>query len=69
MKYPLAHPTCKLAITAAISVSLFFSCSDDNDRFDASGSFEANETIISAEASGVIEQFSAEEGQVLEAGQ
>ena len=69
MKYSPAHPTYRLAITAAISVSLLFSCNDDGDRFDASGSFEANETIISAEAAGVIEQFSAEEGQRLEAGQ
>lgn len=43
-------------------------CNDTKVTFDASGSFEAEETIISAEATGTIKQFDIEEGQVLTAG-
>lgn len=57
----------RLALACVISGS-YFSCSNSN-HFDASGSFEAVETIISAEASGVIEEFSVEEGTVLKAGE
>ncbi len=45
------------------------SCVNSKDNMDASGSFEAEETIISAEAAGVIEQFNLEEGQNLVQGQ
>ena len=69
MKYPLAHGAYRLAIVASIPATLLFSCNNDSDRFDASGSFEADETIISAEATGIIEGFNAEEGQLLDAGQ
>ena len=44
------------------------SCRNNQNGFDASGSFEAVETIISSEASGVIKEFHAEEGQALQAG-
>lgn len=37
--------------------------------FDASGSFEAVETIISADGNGTIKRFDIEEGQELKAGQ
>lgn len=47
----------------------FASCNNTNNNFDASGSFEAEETIISSEASGVIKQFEIKEGQILKAGQ
>ena len=47
----------------------FFSCDTEKNKFDASGSFEAEETIISSEATGVLKQFSVEEGQELKAGQ
>ena len=47
---------------------LFISCSGKADAYDASGSFEAVETIISAEATGTIESFKVEEGQILEGG-
>ena len=55
-----------MAITIAISVT---SCNDNKVSFDASGSFEAEETIISSEATGTIKHFDIEEGQKLEAGQ
>ena len=38
-------------------------------QFDASGTFETEETIISAEASGRIKEFKVEEGQTLKAGE
>lgn len=43
-------------------------CSNNNN-FDASGSFEAVETIIGADANGTIKKFDVEEGQELKAGQ
>lgn len=45
------------------------SCGKKEDAFDASGTFEAVETIVSAEANGVIKSFSLEEGQILKSGQ
>lgn len=44
-------------------------CSDQASEADATGLFEAQETIISSEVSGTIEQLSIEEGQTLTAGQ
>jgi len=48
---------------------MLFACSGNKSVFDATGYFEAEETIISAEATGVIRQFDLEEGQILAAGQ
>ncbi len=45
------------------------SCNKNKSNFDASGSFEAEETIISSEAIGTIKQFDIEEGQVLKKGE
>ncbi|WP_281633158.1 HlyD family secretion protein [Flavobacterium luteolum] len=52
-----------------IPAIFMFSCNDKENDFDASGSFEAVETILSAEANGQILQLNVEEGQQLEAGQ
>jgi len=52
-----------------IPAIFMFSCNDKENDFDASGSFEAVETIMSAEANGQILQLNVEEGQQLEAGQ
>jgi len=49
--------------------ALIISCTDKDNAYDASGSFEAVETIISAEATGTIEAFNIEEGQILKAGE
>ncbi|MCV2485123.1 HlyD family efflux transporter periplasmic adaptor subunit [Flavobacterium sp. SH_e] len=46
-----------------------FSCNNNENDFDASGSFEAVETILSAETNGQILKLNVEEGQLLEAGQ
>jgi len=53
-------------LTALLLIS---SCSNHKTDFDATGAFEAPETIISAEVSGVLKQFTIEEGQSLSAGQ
>ena len=45
------------------------SCKEKTNNYDASGSFEATETIISAEANGKILQLNIEEGQQLDSGQ
>ena len=56
------------ALILGLSIVLF-ACNGNKNNFDSSGSFEAEETIISAEATGVIRQFDLAEGQVLTAGQ
>lgn len=50
-----------------IGIALLVSCHQESE-YDASGTFEAEETIISAEASGALKLFSLEEGQSLNAG-
>lgn len=45
------------------------SCKSDKAPFDASGSFEAEEILISSEANGTIRELTIEEGQTLKAGQ
>ena len=47
----------------------FLACHNKEEKYDASGTFEAVETIVSAEASGNIKSLILEEGQVLQAGQ
>lgn len=44
-------------------------CNGNEKNFDASGSFEAVETVISAEATGVVTELNITEGQNLEEGQ
>jgi len=58
----------KIIIPALIAVSLA-ACNNNNSDHDASGVFETTETIIAAEANGIIKQFDIEEGQTLKAGQ
>jgi HlyD family secretion protein len=45
------------------------SCKEKTNNHDASGSFEAKETIIAAEATGKILLLNIEEGQTLDSGQ
>jgi len=61
MKYKL--------ITLAITALLFLSCNRNKFEHDASGTFEATEIIISAEASGKIEELNIVEGDQLTKGQ
>lgn len=55
-------------ITSLTALLFVMSCKNTKTQFDASGSFEAEETIISSEANGTIKQFNVEEGQTLKAG-
>jgi HlyD family secretion protein len=48
---------------------LLASCSGNDHLYDASGTFETTEVIVSAEASGLIKSFTLEEGEVVQAGQ
>jgi HlyD family secretion protein len=45
------------------------SCDGNNNTFDATGTFEATEIIVSSEAAGKLLAFNLEEGQVLQPGQ
>jgi HlyD family secretion protein len=54
--------------TIAIALLFLAACNNKKSDFDASGTFEAEETIISAEASGTIKALQIEEGQTLHAG-
>lgn len=58
----------KLSFAAALLLTAA-SCKNDKNNFDASGSFEAEETIISSEATGTIKELKVEEGQALKAGE
>lgn len=53
----------------SISLLLLAACTSDKKTFDASGSFEAEETIISSEATGTIKALNINEGQTLKAGE
>ena len=55
-------------IIALLLTSLLFACSGSQSNFDATGSFEATEIIVSSEASGKILHINLEEGQEIEAG-
>jgi len=50
-------------------IVILTSCKNNKNDYDASGTFEATEVIVSAEANGKIMQFYAEEGQQLKAGE
>ncbi|MBS3915529.1 MAG: efflux RND transporter periplasmic adaptor subunit [Bacteroidetes bacterium] len=53
----------------SFSACLFLmACGDKEKKYDATGTFEARETIISAQAAGIIQQFQLKEGAVLNAG-
>lgn len=58
-----------LPMIAAVLMITLNACTTKKSEFDASGTFEAEETIISSEASGTIRQFDLKEGQMLKAGQ
>src|SRR5713226_9597441 len=59
----------KISVNILTVAIAFISCNQNKNLYDASGSFETEETIISSEASGTIMQFNVEEGQTLSAGQ
>lgn len=57
--------TVKYTFIIALTL-LIASCSSGNGSFDATGSFEATEVVVSAEATGKILNFNIEEGQIIE---
>jgi HlyD family secretion protein len=50
-------------------LSLMFACSNGNGKLDATGTFEAEEVIVSSEAIGKLVQFDVEEGALLKQNQ
>lgn len=50
-------------------VLMFMACGVGEKEYDATGTFEATETVVSAEQSGVLLRFEVEEGNVLKQGQ
>lgn len=50
-------------------LALFSACGNGTPRYDATGTFETTEVLVSAEASGKLLYFNIEEGTVLKAGQ
>ena len=57
----------RLILLGLATSALFVSCGKSKDNADASGTFEAIEVIVSAEAAGKILSFNVVEGQVLAA--
>lgn len=55
----------KITLITIAAALLVASCGNKQPKFDASGSFEAAETIISAEVAGTIKAFNVDEGQTL----
>lgn len=54
----------KYAVFTLIS-ALLFSCNNNEDRFDASGTFEADEVIVSSQLNGQLLAFNVNEGDTL----
>ncbi|WP_294606089.1 HlyD family efflux transporter periplasmic adaptor subunit [uncultured Bacteroides sp.] len=50
-------------------LALFSACGNGTPEYDATGTFETTEVLVSAEASGKLLYFNIEEGTVLKAGQ
>ena len=58
----------KLIVPVFITLSVI-ACNNSQGDYDASGVFETTESIIPAEANGIVKEFTIEEGQTLSAGQ
>ena len=58
-----------IIVYLALVLTGFTACNDGKKNYDASGTFEAIETLISAEANGQILKFDIREGQDLKAGE
>lgn len=57
------------ALSGALLLSTLVACSSDKKNYDATGTFEATEVTISANASGELLHLSLTEGQEVKAGQ
>ncbi|MBL0356097.1 MAG: HlyD family efflux transporter periplasmic adaptor subunit [Chitinophagaceae bacterium] len=52
----------KIFVLTILSAGLFSACKNNGEQFDASGTFEADEVIVSSELPGKIISFTIEEG-------
>lgn len=68
MKYCTSMRILKSVITLFSLGIIISTCRDNNSGADASGTFEAVETIVPAEANGVIKSLDIREGQLLDSG-
>jgi HlyD family secretion protein len=59
----------KKLLFSLLVITLISSCKSGDQEFDATGVFEATETIVSSESNGKILTFNIEEGSVLTANQ
>lgn len=59
----------KKMLTAAGIMLLITACHDKEQEYDATGTFEATETTVSAQQSGTLLTWNANEGDTLQAGQ
>src|SRR5690242_7567989 len=50
-------------------VLMLFSCHSNENKFDASGTFESDEVIVSSQLGGELLSFNIEEGDTLSAGE
>jgi HlyD family secretion protein len=62
-------PFFKLIFVIVLLPILLSSCKSDDTIYDASGTFEATEIIVSAQANGVIKALNLSEGQPLDSGE
>lgn len=51
-----------------IFITIIISCTKSNQQFDAQGSFEADEVLVSSELTGKITMFKVQEGDTLNSG-
>ena len=56
-----------LLIIISLSIVLISGCSNEKQKSDAYGNFEAVETVVSSESSGKLYELNVEEGQIIEA--
>lgn len=67
-----AFNTMNIKITFVCLLTLMLgltACTNEDSAFDATGTFEATEVIVSSEVSGKLLSFNLEEGQTLKAGE
>lgn len=64
MKLKLIH-----AALLAAAASFAVGCSGDRTQYDATGTFEATEVVVSSEVNGLILEFPVEEGTPVKAGE
>jgi HlyD family secretion protein len=58
----------KNQIAILLLAAIISSCNNKNDRYDASGTFESTEIIVSSQANGQLVEFAVDEGDTLQAG-